>query len=183
MSQGTVIAAVDGSAESQAAAQWAAREALLRGLSLHIVHAWQDWSPGFAHAPFTGTDTAPGDTTITQHWAERVPRDVADRLREGHPGLRVSVEQVFGRPVDVLLAAANKAEVLVLGSRGLGAPGWLPGRIGVDARYRARRAPGRRRAGRRAGRGRKAARPTARPTRRGTSMWCWGSTSPGRATS
>lgn len=123
MSQGTVIAAVDGSAESQAAAQWAAREALLRGLPLHIVHAWQDWSPGFTHAPFTGADTAPGETTVTQHGAERVPREVAERLREDHPGLHVGVEQVFGRPVEVLRAAASKAEVLVLGSRGLGALG------------------------------------------------------------
>lgn len=132
MSRSTVIAAVDGSAESQAAARWAAREALLRGLPLHIVHAWQDWSPGLDHAPFTGADTVPGDTTITQHWAERVPRDVAERLRKGHPGLHVSVEQVFGRPVEVLLAAANEAEVLVLGSRGLGAlGGFLAGSVSM----------------------------------------------------
>lgn len=132
MSRRTVIAAVDGSAESQAAARWAAREALLRGLPLHLVHVWQDWSPGFAHAPFTGTDTAPGDTAVTQHWAERVPRDVADRLREDHPGLQLSVEQVFGRPVEVLLAAADKAEMLVLGSRGLGAlGGFLTGSVSM----------------------------------------------------
>ncbi|NML54124.1 universal stress protein [Streptomyces sp. R302] len=132
MSRRTVIAAVDGSAESRAAAQWAAREALLRGLPLHLVHAWQDWSRGFAHAPFTGTDTAPGDTAVTRHWAERVPRDVADRLREDHPGLQLSVEQVFGRPVDVLLSAAGKAEMLVLGSRGLGAlGGFLTGSVSM----------------------------------------------------
>ncbi|MCB5178269.1 universal stress protein [Streptomyces antimicrobicus] len=125
MSRGTVIAAVDGSVESQAAARWAAREALLRDLPLHIVHAWQDWSPAFAHAPFTGADTAPGEKTITPHGAERIPRETAERVREDHPGLHVSVEQVFGRPVEVLLAAANKAEVLVLGSRGLGALGGL----------------------------------------------------------
>ncbi|MFJ4500011.1 universal stress protein [Streptomyces sp. NPDC088864] len=140
MSQGTVIAAVDGSAESQAAAQWAAREALLRDLPLHIVHAWQDWSPGFAHAPFTGTETAPGDAAVTRHWAERVPRGVADRLRESHPGLRVGVEQVFGRPAEVLLAAANKAEVLVLGSRGLGAlGGFLAGSVSMPVLAHAER--------------------------------------------
>ncbi|MGA4797591.1 universal stress protein [Streptomyces lavendulocolor] len=132
MSRRLVIAAVDGSAESRAAARWAAREALLRGLPLHIVHAWQEWSPGSVHAPFTGTDTAPGGTTTTQHWAERVPRDVAERLREDHPGLRIGVEQVFGRPVEVLLAAANEAEVLVLGSRGLGAlGGFLAGSVSM----------------------------------------------------
>lgn len=132
MSRRPVIAAVDGSAASQAAAQWAAREALLHGLPLHIVHAWQDWSPGFIHAPFTGADTAPGATDVTRYWAERVPRDVAERLREDHPGLHISIEQAFGRPVDVLLAAANKSEVLVLGSRGLGAlGGFLAGSVSL----------------------------------------------------
>ncbi|MFI2368016.1 universal stress protein [Streptomyces sp. NPDC018833] len=132
MSQRTVITAVDGSAESLAAAAWAAREARLRGLPLHVLHAWQDWSPAFAHAPFTGTDTTPGGTTVTQHWAERIPRDVVDRLRETHPGLHVSVEQVFGRPAEVLLSAAKKAEVLVVGSRGLGTlGGFLAGSVSL----------------------------------------------------
>ncbi|WP_031077831.1 universal stress protein [Streptomyces sp. NRRL S-118] len=132
MSRRTVIAAVDGSAESLAAAEWAAREARLRGLPLHILHAWQDWSPAFAHAPFVGTHTTPGGTTITQHWAERVPREVVDRLREGHPGLNVGIEQIFGRPAEVLLSAAEKAEVLVLGSRGLGVlGGFLAGSVSL----------------------------------------------------
>ncbi|MFD6229423.1 universal stress protein [Streptomyces sp. NPDC060232] len=132
MSLRTVIAAVDGSAESQAAAEWAAREARLRGLSLHIVHAWQEWSPGFVHAPFTGADNAPAETAVTRNQAERVPLDVAERLREGHPGLHIDVEQVCGRPVDVLLSAADKAEVLVLGSRGLGSlGGFLAGSVSL----------------------------------------------------
>ncbi|MFJ7262625.1 universal stress protein [Streptomyces globosus] len=132
MSPSTVVAAVDGSAESQAAARWAAREALLRGLPLHVVHVREEWTTGFAHAPFTGADTAPGDAAATRHGAERVPRDAADRLREDHPGLRVGVEQVSGRPVEVLLAAAKKAEVLVLGSRGLGAVGgFLAGSVSM----------------------------------------------------
>ncbi|MBW5480607.1 universal stress protein [Streptomyces bambusae] len=130
----TVIAAVDGSAESPAAAEWAAREARLRRLPLHILHVWQEWSPALAHAPFTGVDTAPGQaTTAAQHWAERVPRELADRLRVGHPGLDITVEVVFGRPAEVLLEAAEKADVLVVGSRGLGAvAGFLAGSVSLS---------------------------------------------------
>ncbi|WP_046776606.1 universal stress protein [Streptomyces yangpuensis] len=129
----TVIAAVDGSAESLAAAEWAAREARIRRLPLHILHVWQDWSPAFAHAPFTGVDTTPGEgATTTQQWAQRVSRDAADRLREGHPGLEITVEQVNGRPAEVLLSAAEKAEILVVGSRGLGSvAGFLAGSVSL----------------------------------------------------
>ncbi|MGW7331180.1 universal stress protein [Streptomyces sp. NPDC054840] len=129
----TVIAAVDGSAESLAAAEWAAREARMRRLPLHVLHVWQDWSTAVAHAPFTGRETTPGEgATVTQHWAERVPRDASDRLREGHPGLEITVEQVYGRPAEVLLSAAEKAEVLVVGSRGLGGlAGFLTGSVSL----------------------------------------------------
>ncbi|OLZ73197.1 stress-inducible protein [Streptomyces amritsarensis] len=129
----TVIAAVDGSAASLAAAEWAAREARMRRLPLHILHVWQDWSPAFAHAPFAGVDNTPDEgATVTQQWARRVPRAAADRLRQGHPGLKITVEQVNGRPAQVLLSAAEKAEVLVLGSRGLGGlAGFLAGSVSL----------------------------------------------------
>ncbi|MCT9080173.1 universal stress protein, partial [Streptomyces fulvoviolaceus] len=39
-----VIAGVDGSAESLAAAEWAAREAARRDRPLRLVHAW-NWHP------------------------------------------------------------------------------------------------------------------------------------------
>ncbi|MFB7462349.1 universal stress protein [Streptomyces sp. NPDC056224] len=137
----TVIAAVDGSAESLAAAEWAAREARLRRLPLHLLHAWQDWSPASAHAPFTGVATAPGTgTDIAQHWAESVSGEVSDRLREGHPGLDITVEQVCGRPAEVLLSAAKEAEVLVVGSRGLGTlAGFLAGSVSMPVIARAER--------------------------------------------
>lgn len=47
-----VIAGVDGSPESLAAADWAAREAGLRGLPLRLRHAWE-WQP-YANAPCSG---------------------------------------------------------------------------------------------------------------------------------
>ncbi|GAA4073638.1 hypothetical protein GCM10022233_58930 [Streptomyces shaanxiensis] len=43
---GPVVAGVDGWPEGFAAADWAAREALRRGLSLRLVHAWESGAAG-----------------------------------------------------------------------------------------------------------------------------------------
>ncbi|QNE74293.1 universal stress protein [Streptomyces finlayi] len=138
MSRRTVIAAVDGSAESLAAAAWAAREARLRGLPLHLLHARQDRSSVFSPAPSRGTDTTPDGTTMTRHRAECALGETADRLREEYPDLDVGVEQVFGRPAEALLSATAEAEVLVMGSRGLGVlSGFLAGSVSMPVIARA----------------------------------------------
>ncbi|MBT2381357.1 universal stress protein [Streptomyces sp. ISL-111] len=140
MSRRTVIAAVDGSAESLAAAAWAAREARLRGLPLHLLHARQDRSPLFSPALSGGMGPTPDGTTMTRHGAERVLAETADRMGEGYPDLDVSVEQVIGRPAEVLLSATERAEVLVMGSRGLGAlGGFLAGSVSTPVIARAER--------------------------------------------
>ncbi|MGW2997482.1 universal stress protein, partial [Streptomyces sp. NPDC001193] len=55
----TVIAAVDGSAESLAAADWAAHEARMRRLPLHLLHVWQDRTLACPTRPGEG-DALPG---------------------------------------------------------------------------------------------------------------------------
>lgn len=140
MSRRTVIAAVDGSAESLAAAAWAAREARLRSLPLHLLHARQDRSPLFSPALSGGIRTTSDGTTMTRHGAEHVLAETADRLGERYPDLDVSVDQVIGRPAEVLLSAMEQAEVLVMGSRGLGAlGGFLAGSVSTPVIARAER--------------------------------------------
>ncbi|MDX3714730.1 universal stress protein [Streptomyces europaeiscabiei] len=121
----SAVVGLDGSAESRAAAQWAAREAKRRFLPLTLVHAWEAVPDPMAMAPpLLGAQTH-------QWWSERVAREVADELRLRHPGLEVSVEQVPGPPAEVLTEAAKDAELLVLGSRGLsGIGGFLVGSVG-----------------------------------------------------
>ncbi|MBN0043739.1 universal stress protein [Streptomyces actuosus] len=117
----TVTVGVDGSPESLAAAEWAAREAELRDLPLHLVHAW-GWQPQAWPAP-------EGDGP--RHWAERVLRETIERLRQRHPVLTITSEQVTRPPATALLAAAADAEPLAIGSRGLsGVTGFLIGSIG-----------------------------------------------------
>ncbi|MFE9120404.1 universal stress protein [Streptomyces sp. NPDC007172] len=128
---GKIIVGLDGSAESRAAAEWAAREATLRGLAVRLVHVWQPVPEPMAQAPLLGAETH-------QHWTERVPREAAKGLRLRHPGVEVSTEQCRGNPADVLLEAARDAELLALGSRALsGIGGFLVGSVGQSVAARA----------------------------------------------
>ncbi|WP_328979585.1 universal stress protein [Streptomyces canus] len=106
-----VLAGVDGSERSLAAADWAAREAMRRGVPLCLVHA----SPTF-----------PGDAVPVQavetlhHVGERMlQRAIAD-LNARYPDLQVQGEQTGGAPAVGLLAAARSAGLLVVGARGAG---------------------------------------------------------------
>jgi nucleotide-binding universal stress UspA family protein len=120
----TVVAGLDGSPESRAAAEWAAREARLRGLPLKIVHVWEPVPEPMAQAPLLGAETQ-------QHWSERIPREAAEGIALRHPGVEVTVEQRTGDSADALTKAAEDAELLVLGSRGLsGFGGFLLGSVG-----------------------------------------------------
>lgn len=121
-----VTAGIDGSRESLAAAEWAAREAESLGLALKLVQVWEPVPAPMAQAPLLGPETQ-------QHWTEQIPREGAEALRRRHPGLEVSTEQVTGSPADALIQAARHAELLVLGSRGLGGlTGFLVGSVGLS---------------------------------------------------
>ncbi|WP_410539573.1 universal stress protein [Streptomyces sp. KL2] len=120
----TVTVGVDGSAESLAAADWAAREAVRRGVPLHLVHVREP-------DPFTPPDSF-ADPGTRQHWAQRIPREAANDLARRHPGLEITTDQLTGRPPEVLTAVAEQAEVLVVGTRGLGpVAGFLIGSVGL----------------------------------------------------
>ncbi|MGW1024669.1 universal stress protein [Streptomyces sp. NPDC002577] len=121
----TITVGLDGSPESRAAAEWAAREAQLRGLPVKLVQVWEPVPEPMAQAPLLGTETQ-------QHWTERIPREAAEGLRLRHPGVEVTTEQLTGRPAEALVSAAKDAELLVLGSRGLGGiGGFLVGSVGL----------------------------------------------------
>ncbi|WP_369029837.1 MULTISPECIES: universal stress protein [Streptomyces] len=122
----TITVGLDGSQESRAAAEWAAREAKLRGLPLKIVHVWEPVPAPMAQAPLLGAETQ-------QHWTERIPREAAAGIRLRHPGVEVSTKQVSGNPGDALVEAAKNAELLVLGSRGFsGIGGFMVGSVGLS---------------------------------------------------
>jgi nucleotide-binding universal stress UspA family protein len=111
-----VVAGLDGSKESLAAADWAAREALRRGLPLRLVHAWEG-------LPDDDADAALPEIRAPQYHARRVLRAALELLNERYPGLYIAAEQVRRPPGPALLAEAENAELLVIGSQGTGGLG------------------------------------------------------------
>ncbi|WP_329126978.1 universal stress protein [Streptomyces sp. NBC_01465] len=125
-----VIVGVDGSAESLAAAGWAAREARLRQTTLQVVHAWS-WQP---HPGATEADRA-----VQRHWAGRILREAEDHLRARYPQVPLVSRQADRPALETLLRCADEAQVLVLGSLGLGGlSGFLMGSLALQVVARAR---------------------------------------------
>ncbi|UFR00320.1 universal stress protein [Streptomyces sp. Go40/10] len=128
-----VTVGLDDSPEGRAAAEWAAREALLRGLPLRIVHVEEPAPTSIARSPLW-------DPGAYRHWAERMVSESAEGIRLRHPGIEVVGERLTGTPAATLRAAADLAELLVLGSRGRGAlGGFLVGSVSLAVVARAER--------------------------------------------
>ncbi|MFF7648206.1 universal stress protein [Streptomyces canus] len=130
----TVMVGLDGSPESVAAAEWAADEALARAAPLCLVHAGDQ--PPYDYVPFAGEAVAPPDADR----AAVMLREVAAVLAYRRPGLRLTSTRLSGRPAAALTEAARGADVLVLGSRGLGrTAGYLLGSVASAVLARAER--------------------------------------------
>ncbi|MFJ5737986.1 universal stress protein [Streptomyces microflavus] len=126
-----VTVGMDESPESLAAALWAAEEASLLDVPLHLVHV-EEW-PVTAEVPVLSAES------LVERY-ESLLHATADRVRQGRPGLDVVTEMARGRAPGVLTAAANESEVTVLGSRGLGGVvGFLIGSVSLAVVGRARR--------------------------------------------
>ena len=115
-----ITAGVDGTEESLAALDWAAREAVRRGLPLRVVHAWR-----YAEAlPTADRDTQHG-------WVSDGVREAVRTVSGRHPELEVGVDVLEGGVAEALTGAAAQSELLVLGSRGHGSVmGFLLGSVG-----------------------------------------------------
>ncbi|MFI9004257.1 universal stress protein [Streptomyces sp. NPDC053541] len=122
MTQGIVVG-VDGTEQADAAAEWAAGEAVLRGTGVHLVHAREPWPESVA--PLTARDPE-------EPWAEELLARTAKRLRERHPGLSVTTRLLDSGPIPGLVAAGGAGDLLVMGSRALGTmAGYLVGSVGL----------------------------------------------------
>lgn len=111
-SRTAVLAGFDGSAGSERAVRWAAREAVIRGHDLVIVQSYE-WSVTMV------PDAAERFRTIV---AEKLDA-IADECRGEHPDLRVDTRMPDGPPEHTIppMVAEEGADLLVLGATGLGA--------------------------------------------------------------
>ncbi|WP_316783619.1 universal stress protein [Streptomyces sasae] len=132
-----ITVGLDGSPESLAAADWAAREAAQRDVSLCLVHA--DDPPRPMYVPYAGFP-ALDVLDVQRTWAADLLREAETRIAGRHPGLRITSRLVQEQAVPALLTAAEDGELLVLGSRGLGTlPGFIVGSVALALVARAER--------------------------------------------
>ncbi|HEY0508859.1 MAG TPA: universal stress protein [Blastococcus sp.] len=114
--EGGIVVGHDGSKCAQEALQWTGRVALRADLDLHVVRAWSmttapkpsSWSAGYV-PPLVDWEKAALDE-LTAHVA-------AAGL---DPKVRVTCHVVHKAPVQALMAAAEGANLLVVGARGRG---------------------------------------------------------------
>lgn len=119
---GDVAVGVDGSAESFAAVDWAAGEAAGRDGRLRLVSAtrWEK-HPNVVMPSYAAED-----------WGRSWLEEAEQRVLRRHPQVVVTFREDEDAPVKVLLAAAEGASLLVLGSRALSEAGsFLLGSVGL----------------------------------------------------
>jgi nucleotide-binding universal stress UspA family protein len=125
-----VVVGVDGSGSSKSALAWAVRQAELTGATVEAVTAWH--YPAMmnraAWALVTSDDEAEFEAFFT--------RDLSDSIAEVlNPASQVKVNATVrqGNAVQVLLDAADGADLLVVGSRGRG--GFVEALLGSVAQH------------------------------------------------
>ncbi|MGD6740735.1 universal stress protein [Streptomyces sp. BH106] len=122
---GHVLVGADGSESSLEAVSVAAREARERGLGLRIVHAFV-----WPHMRAAGLAAA---AQALREQADTVVTTAVEHARAAEPDLAdVEGEVVTGEALTVLTARSKEADLVVVGSRGLGAfTGLLIGSVAV----------------------------------------------------
>ena len=101
---GHIVVGADGSAGTDAALAFGGQEAALRGVPLTVVCALSD---------------APGSLGMAHHIEDEVERSII-RWEKDHPDIAIHRQITLESPRAALLAAAQEAQLLVVGSRGRG---------------------------------------------------------------
>ncbi|GAA1971301.1 universal stress protein [Catenulispora subtropica] len=115
---GPVVVGVDGSPDSQAAAEFAVVEAGMRGCAVHVMHVWSRPGP---HAPGSVLPVDL-DAESVQAGAERLLSETMAGWGDAYPDVDIQHSLVHGHPRQVLTEAAASASLLVVGARGRTTP-------------------------------------------------------------
>jgi len=109
-----VVVGVDGSPESVQALGWACGRAQTCGDEVRAVAVWslaasgEDWM------------LTPDAKALGQRRAERTLQEAADAVRRDQPAAEIVTLAVEGHAANVLVDMSAQADMLVIGSRGLG---------------------------------------------------------------
>ncbi|GAA3507619.1 nucleotide-binding universal stress UspA family protein [Streptosporangium album] len=123
-----IVVGVDGSASSLQAVAWAAQEAVLRNAPLRIVHAALRWAYDVPLVPQPAHWGPAAEAT-----SQELLRQAAEQAHADTPMVMVTTEIVDGAAAEAIAAAAETAQLIVVGSRGLGGfAGLLLGSVSRD---------------------------------------------------
>ena len=114
-----IVVGVDGSEGARAALEWAAAEARLRGVRLRAVHAWHLPAAAYGSGGFVppvGGGWEDDLEAAAKAGLAKTLGDAAGIL----DGIEVEQRVAEGSAAVVLTEAAEDADLLVIGSRGLG---------------------------------------------------------------
>jgi nucleotide-binding universal stress UspA family protein len=114
--EGGIVVGHDGSKCAQEALAWAGRLARRADIELHVVRAWAMMS---APQPSSWT---PGYVPPLGEWEKAVHDELTAHVKAAglDPSVRVTCHVVHKPPAQGLMAAAEGANLLVLGARGRG---------------------------------------------------------------
>ena len=113
---GRIVVGVDGSPISKVALRWAINQARLTGATVDAVIAWQIPESMTGHAWAALLVEEPGFGVL----AEKEMADAISEVAGPDPDVTINPVVVQGWPAEVLLEAAEGADLLVVGSRGRG---------------------------------------------------------------
>jgi nucleotide-binding universal stress UspA family protein len=113
-----ITVGIDGSDHSVRALEWAANEAAVRNAPLTVLTVHLVLQSGWTGNPVTFPKDSEELEKESQA-AEEMTLKVTSQLGEARPA-SVTVRAVIGFPVQELIEASRKADLLVVGSRGAG---------------------------------------------------------------
>ena len=116
---GRLVVGVDGSKTASSAVRWAAKEAALRGAKLDLVTAWEVSAPSVGFGLGLAEISDEMLKGLEQN-AEEIVATAAGVARDASPDIEIETRTVEGQPAEVLVEAARDADLLVVGSRGMG---------------------------------------------------------------
>lgn len=116
-----ILVGIDGSPESLAAVRWAAREAVLRRRPVTLMHVVSpiivSWSIEAVLSDYQGWQEDNADNVI------KLAQEALSAVVDGSPALEVLVERRHDGVMTELSDASGSADLIVIGSRGLGPVG------------------------------------------------------------
>ncbi|MCA2230167.1 universal stress protein [Nonomuraea aurantiaca] len=111
---GQIVVGYDGSERARAAMEYAIEQARARQARLQVVYAWQ--AP--LSTPYATAYSSALESAFEQQ--KRAAREAVSPWREKNPDVELTDEQVCEHPVAALMNASASADLVVVGSRGMG---------------------------------------------------------------